>query len=196
MGNKDTKNMVSDDTTDSSKAVRTAPMTTAELFQTVYGILEEKGMLPDILDYGLPAHNPDAIKTYDYELKNSLQYGGSEGIYLDLWIEYHEDKQKRGSSLGTFKTLDEGREAMHAMAGLLADFIVEEHGYVNSHCDDFTWVGVNVYGVNETGERTRWCYTCGDMDSALQKKDELLKKYPCVAVKDNATRKQTEYRNS
>ena len=72
---------------------------------------------------------------------------------------------------------------MHTMAGLLADFIIEEHTYVNEHLDDFTWEGVDVYALDEKGKRCEWGYTCCDMEAALHRKDELLKKYPQVIVR-------------
>ena len=104
---------------------RKRPMTTEELFNMVSGILKEKGKLPDILDYGLATHSPVAIKNYEYGLKNKLDYGGNEGIYLDMWIEYTAEGKKCASGLGTFKTLRTDDEAMHIMAALLADFIIE-----------------------------------------------------------------------
>ena len=64
------------------------PMTTADLFNEIKTILKNKNMLPDILDYGIATSKPVPIRIYEFELKNNLDYGGSEGIYLDLWIEY------------------------------------------------------------------------------------------------------------
>ncbi len=72
----------------------TKPMTTEELFEKICGILKEKSTLPDILDYGLATSNPVPIRTYQFDLKNNLAYGGSEGIYLDLWIEYLEEDER------------------------------------------------------------------------------------------------------
>lgn len=91
--------------------------------------------------------------------------------------------------LGTFKTLHEDNEAMHVMAGLLADFIIEERAYVNENIEDFTWEGVDVHALDENGKRYGWGCTCYDMETALCRKDKLLKKYPQVAVRDNETRK-------
>ncbi len=105
------------------------PMTTEELFDKIKDILKEKDKLPDILDYGLGAYRPVPIKTYEFQLKSTLAYGGSEGIYLDLWIEYFEDDK----SVQAFKTLHENDEAMHTMTALLADFILEERAYVNAN---------------------------------------------------------------
>lgn len=169
------------------------PMTTEELFEKICGILKEKGLMPDILDYGLAGSDPVPIRTYQFELKHNLAYGGSEGIYLDLGIEYFDEDKRCRRELGTFKTLKENREAMHTMAALLADFILEENAYVNANLDDFTWEGADVYPIDEKGEKIEWGYSCSSMERALKKKDELLEKYPQVSVRDNATRKETIY---
>lgn len=169
------------------------PMTTEELFDKICAILKEKGNLPDILDYGLATHKPVPIRTYEFELKNNLDYGSSEGIYLDLWIEYYEDNQRQQSGLGTFKTLGVSNKDMRIMATLLADFIIEEYAYVNANLDDFTWEGADVHPIDESEKRSGWGYSCRTMEAALKRKDDLLKKYPEVAVRDNATRKEKIY---
>ena len=142
------------------------PMTTADLFNEIKTILKNKNMLPDILDYGIATSKPVPIRIYEFELKNNLDYGGSEGIYLDLWIEYYEDNEWLKSDIGTFKTLEDGREAMHAMAGLLADFIIEGTAYINANIDDFTWTGADVWAFDENGKRLDWCYSCSNMERA------------------------------
>ena len=40
-----------------------------------------------------------------------------------------------------------------------------------------------------------WGYTCGTMEAALKKKDELLKNHQQVVVRDNATRKEKIYKS-
>lgn len=169
------------------------PMTTEELFNKIYGILKEKGSLPDILDYGLATHNSVPITNYEFDLKNNLNYGGNEGIYLDLWIGYYEGGKLQQKGLGTFKTLSTDNEAMHIMAALLADCTIEEYAYVNANLDDFTWEGADIHPIDELGKRSEWGYSCSTMEIALKKKDGLLKKYPKVAVRDNATRKEKIY---
>lgn len=168
-------------------------MTTGELFSRIQDILKEKGRLPDILDYGLPTHHPTPIRTYQFELKNNLDYGSNEGIYLDLWIEYYSDNEKRAYGLGTFKTLDSSDEAMHLMAGLLADFIIEEKAYIHTNIDDFNWEGADVYPLDEDGKRINWGYCCDSMEQALEKKEELLGKYQKVIVRDNTIHEETVF---
>lgn len=170
------------------------PMTTEELFEKIKGILKEKGRLPDILDYGLATCSPVPITTYEYDLKNSLAYGGSEGIYLNFWIEYFVNNETYKAGIVTFKTLHEDNEAMHAMADLPADFIIEEYAYVNANLDDFNWEGVNVHPLDDTGKRLKCGYTCSSMEAAIKKKDDLLMKYPQVVLRDNATREEKIFR--
>ena len=166
------------------------PMTTEELFNKICNILKEKGRFPDILEYDSPTRNPVPITTYEYELGSKLAYGGNEGIYLDLWIEYSSIREKAKKKLGVFKTLYESADAMHSMAGLLADFIIEESAYVNANLDDFTWEGVDIHAFDRDGKQCSLGYTYGTMEDALTKKDRLLEKYPKVVVRDNATRKE------
>ena len=91
------------------------PMSTEELFNKIKDILKEKGKLPSILDYGLATHRPVPIKTYEFDLINKLAHGRSEGIYLDLWIEYFVNGEKEKKKLGTFKTLHEESERLTVM---------------------------------------------------------------------------------
>lgn len=170
------------------------PMTTKELFEKICSILEGKRLVPDILDYSLASSDPVLIQTCEFELKSSLAYGGSEGIYLTLWIEFFQDGKRCINGLGTFKTLLEDRNAMHRMSGLLADFIVEEDAYVNENPDDFTWEGVNVHPLDASGKKSGWGYSYRSMETALEKKDILLKEFPYVLVRDNRTRKEERFR--
>ena len=48
----------------------------------------------------------------------------------------------------------------------------------------------DVHPVDENGKRISWGYSCASMEAALRRKEELLKKYPQVVVRDNATRKE------
>ena len=169
------------------------PMTTEELFGKINSILKEKGKLPDILDYGHAIGSPDPIRTYEFVLGYGLTYGADEGIYLDLWIKYLEGNGKHTAAIGTYKTLYKDEDAMHTMALLLADFIIEEHSYVNENLDDFTWEGADVHVLKENGKRLNWGYNCTTMEAALKRKDELLKHHKKVVVRDNATRKEKIY---
>lgn len=166
------------------------PMTTEELFNKICNILKEKGRLPDILEYNLATKNPVPITTYEYELCSKLAYGGNEGIYLDIWIAYSSGREKTKQKLGVFKTLHESSDAMRTMAGLLADFIIEESAYVNANLDDFTWEGVDIHVFDKDGKQCSLGYTCSTMEDALNKKDKLLEKFSKAVVRDNATRKE------
>ena len=166
------------------------PMTTDELFNRIVMILKEKSRLPESLDYGLAIGNALPITNCEFDLRSNLAYGNNEGIYLDLWIEYFYEDENYRKSLGTFKTLQDSKEAMHVMAALLADFIIELNAYVRANMDDFAWEGIYVYPIDGTGKRVGWWYSCRSMEDVMLKKDQLLAEYPQVAIRDNATRKE------
>ena len=140
-------------------------MTAADLFNKICDILKEKEAFPDILDYAVVEHDLIPITTYEFGLGNHLDYGGSEGIYLDLWITIYGDNEPQHKSLGTFKTLR----------------------------DDFTWEGADIRIFDENDKQLNMGYSCGSMERALKKKDEFLQKYPRVVIRDNATREETSY---
>lgn len=169
------------------------PMTTAEYFKIICNILSEKDKMPDILDYKLSTSDVVPIKTYEFNIGNNLDYGSNESIYLYLWIEIYSNRENRIYELGTFKTLQEKEKAMHIMAGLLADFLIEARAYVNGHLDDFTWEGADVHAIQENGTVSPYGYTCSTMEAAMKRKDILLYFYPLVVIRDNATRKERIY---
>ena len=82
------------------------------------------------------------------------------------------------------------KEAMHVMAALLADFIIELNAYVRANMDDFAWEGIYVYPIDGTGKRVGWWYSYRSVEDVMLKKDQLLAEYPQVAIRDNATRKE------
>lgn len=171
------------------------PMTTAQLFYRIKIILREKDKLPYILDYGLATDNPILIKSCKFELRYNLTYGEIRGIYLNLQIEYFDKNERCKRGIGTFKTLKDDVSAMHMLATLLADFIIEGSIFMRAYADDFTWEGVNVYPMLDKDTRCRWHHYCSSMESALKLKNELLDIYQYVVIRDNETREETLYQN-
>lgn len=171
----------------------TKPMDTAEFFTKICSILDGKGIMPGILDYAIPVHNPVLITTSGFSFKNNLDYGSNEGIYLDIWITFDKGGGNVQKGLGTFKTLLEDSAAMETMGKLLAGFIVEGYQYINNNPDSFNWEGIDVYAFDSNGNKAGFSYSCRDMDSAVYRKDRFLKKYPRVAIRDNATHNEKFY---
>lgn len=95
---------------------RTKPYTNQEFFAELCKRVD----LPRILDYSMASSKTVEIKSYECDFWNSMKYGTSEGIYLDIGLEFR-NPERTVIPLGTFKTLDDSREAMREMARLLAD---------------------------------------------------------------------------
>lgn len=123
-------------------------LTAGELFDKVNSILKEKGVLPDILDYGL-SDGPDSprILTSDWHCYGVVDFGGSEGIYLDLWIIGLPEENTGGKkrvNLGTYKTLRDDIDAYKAMGALNAEFIFALKEYYIQHYKEYARKGFDI----------------------------------------------------
>lgn len=109
--------------------------TNKRLFEQIVETLKESGSLPDILDYHLASYDERKITTYEVDCVGRLSRGGSEGIYVDVYLEGEETIK-----LGTFKTLGDDREAWTIMGRLMADFQWECDRFINKHINEFEGV--------------------------------------------------------
>lgn len=160
--------------------MRTKAYTNVELFREVCKLVE----FPKILDYYLPTSNICEIKSYECSIWNSLNYGGSEGIYLDIGLEFTDRKIIR---LGTFKTLNDNTEAMRAMGQLLADLVVAITGYINKNIDDFDWSGYAVRGL-VNGELTSYGISYSSFERAMQEIENTVYRYGAARLFDKSKR--------
>lgn len=131
---------------------------TDELFRLIDGKLKEEGRLPEILDYGQPTHEPRPVKTMSWDTIGRVSFGSSEGIYLDICLE---GDMGGGTyervELGTYKTLLEDKEAFSTMSLLNTEFVFAMRDFVNTHMDDFNWVGFDI--IFYIGEKQAIKYT-------------------------------------
>ena len=183
--------------------MRNKPFTTSEFFNTICNILKEKEEYPTILDYALPTRKEFPIPNEEFRLESHLAYGGSEGIYLDLYLRredeehlksHFSEEDDKAYPLGTFKTIEDNQDAMRTMGILLADFLVESRAYVNQHLEDFNWLGYDVYISDEEGRNIeQWKYTCSTVQRALDKKEILLEDHEFVTIVSNADKVKQTY---
>lgn len=165
--------------------------TNKELFTIIISIMKGQGILPDLLDYALAESHVVEIINYQWDTIGRLNFGGNEGIYLDIYAEGSVttlDKPER-IRLGTFKTLHGDREALYKMAKLEADFVWETRRFVNSRLDDFTWLGYDVT-FYRNGKKTV-SYTCHVEEAKERALKNHLATCDYAVVRDNMTRKES-----
>ena len=129
-------------------------------------------------------------------IKNHLDYGGSEGIYLTLSADIvREGDRHETLLLGTAKTLDASDEAMRYMAVLLADFIVEAYNFIGDNREDFTFSGYKVRLVLPDGKSAPFSAWYRKQEDAIAARDKALKtgKYGKVVMMDLENRTEAEY---
>lgn len=141
---------------------------TDELFRMIDGKLKQAGMLPDILDYGLPTQEHRSVKTISWDTIGIVNFGSSEGVYLDIYLMGDiGGRQTERVKLGTYKTLSEDKEAFKAMSILNAEFVFAMREFVNAHMDDFNWIGYDVHFYRD-GKKVIGYTTSRDLASAKE----------------------------
>lgn len=167
---------------------------TDELFNLIDAKLKEAGLRPDILDYGLATSEHRPVKTIYWDTIGRINFGGSEGIYLDLWLEGDIGAGKYAKiELGTYKTLRDDKEAFKAMSILNAEFVFAMRDFVNEHMDDFNWIGYDVRFYRD-GKKAGGYSGAKDLSAVRRLIQEMFQKCRCdsaVLVNNETGEEQT-----
>lgn len=173
--------------------MRKQPWNVGELFDVIMEQLKKKEVYPDeLLDYALKDDSTKTqIITEEWDTIFDLNFGGSEGIYLTIFMRGNISGQDRQEiiPMGTCKTLEESDEAMYRMAKLAADFILVCRQFVYANMDDFTWYGADVEKISPDG-LLRGFLTCCSLEKAYKRAREYTEKNAdtVFVVRDNAKR--------
>lgn len=150
-------------------------------FEAVDKALEGKGLKPEHLDYALGCSSLDdrLLETDDFTIESQLDYGGSEGIYLDLYIrENSGDYEGKRFSFATYKTLRDDDVAMRDMGALLGSFIAEASAFRRKNLEDFRWSGYIVSPILPKDGIAAWGYCCDDEEILHRNIGRLYKELP------------------
>lgn len=168
--------------------MRETPYTNKELFDLICS----KVTLPkSILDYAIPAQEAIKIASYDWDVWSSLNFGTSEGIYLDIGAEIRQPKHQI-IRFGTFKTLQTDLGAMREMGRLLADIVYATHDFINNNLDDFDWSGYQIRGI-EDGRLTSYAVTYPTFERAMNMLECAIGKYDAMQLYDRPQHRCTYY---
>lgn len=110
--------------------------TTADLFNAALRLARESGRFAEIdpiLDYAFDWHHEHELSNYEFDTRFCTNYGGSEGIYIDAFIDgrFNESGESGIHRIGTLKTLRRDLDAMELMGkacGLLTHFARQHIG--------------------------------------------------------------------
>lgn len=138
--------------------------TTDTLFNATLQLVKDNGHYDKaaaIMDYVLPNGHEDytrkaiALTNYEFDFVATANFGGSEGIYIDCYIdgEYTEEPimkvnynenitqgliKETARSIGTFKTLRRDLEAMQIMGELCGSLTYYASEYINKNIERYT----------------------------------------------------------
>lgn len=121
--------------------------TNRDLMEAIHSLAEKSGCYErakGIMDYYLPVNtcceDIQEITNYEFDFRASVKFGGSEGIYLDCYIEGEIDDSGEEKRLrcGTYKTLRDDLEAMQIMGELAGSLTYYNSQYVNGNIDRYS----------------------------------------------------------
>ena len=101
----------------------------SKVFHKTIAILKREGLWPDPdhvapVDYALAQNYKIASIPAHWDIGFSVDFGGSEGIYIDITLTIKEEKAEPViKSVGTIKTLTASRETLASYAALGANFV-------------------------------------------------------------------------
>lgn len=165
-----------------------------ELFMRIDKILEEKGLKPDILDYGIGDDASQEILAETFDIIPRVNFGGCEGIYLDIRLEDPSGQSfgngKKAIILGTYKTLCKKKEDYVAMSILGAEFVFALNEFVWEHEDEFNWTGYDV-SLYADGNPAGKIWVLRD-EAARKRARDFLTNHPSgeVRIRDNKSGKE------
>lgn len=162
-------------------------ITQKDLFSKIVEILRQDNRIPDIIDYEFVYFTTKTITNDKFELVCKLFSGDDGSTCLAIDIRYSTGENEK---LGVFRTTCNSGKAMQIMADFASDFIKEAESCMCENKADFIWEGYSVRAYNRAGIGCEWRYV-EDIPAARVIKNELLKHYRYVAIRDNTTRKET-----
>ncbi len=111
------------------------------LFQNVLRLVQEHGHYAEaelIIDYTLADRDGRKLTNYNFNFRAVISPGGSEGIYIDCYLEGRFDQSASTCChAGTIKTLREDVDAYRIMGALAGYLTIYANKYVNTELDRF-----------------------------------------------------------
>ena len=165
-----------------------------DLFKGILKTARDAGALQEldrIIDYDSACEfeekNKRPISNYEFNCIFSVDYGGSEGIYIDAWLNGYLDESGHPQRLhfGTIKTLERDLDAMKIMG--------EACGILQYYASDYLNKNLSRYEPDPTklslfhnSDTPFWCRSCKSMGNiAVLKRpcpwNEQMEQYPSVA---------------
>lgn len=167
--------------------------TSKKLFNTICERLQEKFLLPDILEYHCAGRDDIPIKTISWSTIGVVDFGLNEGIYLDITLEGDCGDDRDKVHLGTFKTLYTDKASFKQMSELNAEFVYELKYFVEDHEEDFNWTGFDVHPYKDDKKMSGyWCPAETKVENLIKNLFERYE-YDYIIVTDNGDGRQKKF---
>lgn len=129
------------------------PFKAEDAINAIVDSLKKDGRWPVILDYIIPCSEDYTFKSGDICASYDISYGGSEGIYTELYLIDFSGDEEIKIKIATTKTLEDDAGAYRTMAMLGANLVLAFNEWVRKNRDLFIREGYGLMFYTKTGDR-------------------------------------------
>ncbi len=157
-----------------------------DIMYEIIDSLEKEGLLPNHLDYVSVGKYDDFSKvkitnleSERLELKYSLDYGGSEGIYLDVEAyDFRYPDSDKWVNVLTIKTLNTDDSSMADMAGIIGNISIKFRKFIDDNWELLSRVGYRIYGKKDKNDKCGISSMVLSKDKIQETLEKMMKNYP------------------
>lgn len=153
------------------------PFKAEDAINAIVDSLKKDGRWPVILDYIIPCSEDYAFKSGDICASYDISYGGSEGIYTELYLIDFSGDEEIKIKIATAKTLEDDAGAYRTMAMLGANLVLAFNEWVRKNRDLFIREGYGLMFYTKTGDRKyiRFLKETRNRDNAIREAIGIIK---------------------
>lgn len=153
------------------------PFKAEDAINAIVDSLKKDGRWPVILDYIIPCSEDYAFKSGDICASYDVSYGGSEGIYTELYLIDFSGDEEIKIKIATAKTLEDDAGAYRTMAMLGANLVLAFNEWVRKNRDLFIREGYALMFYTKTGDRKyiRFLKETKNRDNAIREAIGIIK---------------------
>lgn len=147
-----------------------------DAIHTMVDDLKKDNRWPGILDYVHIASENYVFKSEDVSMDFKVCYGGSEGIYTDLYLIDFSGREEKKIRAATIKTLYEDEGAYRTMAMLGANLVLAFSKWAKTNNDLFIREGYGLIHYSLDGKRTytRFLREKEHRDEAIKEASKII----------------------
>ena len=157
-----------------------------DIMNEVVSSLEKEGLLPKHLDYICVEKHDDFVKSkitnIDYsdrlDLKFRLDYGSSEGIYLNVEAyDFRYPYSDKWVNVLTIKTLNTDDSSMCDMANIIGNIVIKYRQFISENRELLNRVGYRISAKKDKNDKASVSYSGLSKSTIKENLEDMMKNF-------------------